>query len=56
MATRKPASPFAGVDVLKHADDKRRNIPTAEYQSLMADEAKKKRTRPSSRSWAAFRC
>jgi len=41
MATRKTAAPFVGVDVLKHADDKRRNIPTAEYQSLMADEAKK---------------
>lgn len=41
MATKKPASPFVGVDVLKHSDDKRRNIPTAEYQSLLADEAKK---------------
>ncbi len=43
MATRKTSTParFIGVDALKHADDKRRNIPTAEYQSLMADEAKK---------------
>jgi adenine-specific DNA-methyltransferase len=44
MATKKSrtaGSAFAGVDALKHADDKRRNIPTAEYQSLMADEAKK---------------
>ena len=41
MATKKTAAPFIGVDVLKHANDKRRNIPTAEYQSLMADEARK---------------
>ncbi|MCC7150971.1 MAG: site-specific DNA-methyltransferase, partial [Rubrivivax sp.] len=41
MATRKTAAPFVGVEVLKHADDKRKNIPTAEYQSLMADEARK---------------
>jgi adenine-specific DNA-methyltransferase len=43
MATKKTtAAPakFVGVDALKHADDKRRNIPTAEYQSLLADEAK----------------
>jgi adenine-specific DNA-methyltransferase len=43
MATKKTAAPtakFVGVDALKHADDKRRNIPTAEYQSLMADEAR----------------
>jgi len=44
MATKKngPFTPrFVGVDALKHADDKRKNIPTAEYQSLMADEARK---------------
>ena len=41
MATRKSAGTFVGVDALKHSDDKRRNIPTAEYQSLMADEARK---------------
>ena len=41
MATRKTTTPFVGVDALKHPDDKRRNIPTAEYQSLMADEARK---------------
>lgn len=45
MASRKPTVPppakFIAVDALKHADDKRRNIPTAEYQSLMADEASK---------------
>ena len=38
MATRRtaPAStPFIGVDALEHADDKRRNLPTAEYQSLI---------------------
>lgn len=42
MATKKttavPAK-FVGVDALKHADDKRCNIPT-EYQSLLADETK----------------
>ncbi len=41
MATRNSGPRFVGVDALKHADDKRRNIPTAEYQSLIADEAKK---------------
>ena len=40
MATQKSAGTFVGVDALKHSDDKRRNIPTAEYQSLMADEAR----------------
>jgi len=41
MATKKSGSTFVGVDTLKHSDDKRKNIPTAEYQSLMADEARK---------------
>ncbi|MBL0296113.1 MAG: hypothetical protein IPQ21_02675 [Betaproteobacteria bacterium] len=44
MANRKTTAPppkFIAVDALRHADDKRRNIPTAEYQSLMADEARK---------------
>lgn len=41
MATKKSGTPFVGVDALKHSDDKRKNIPTAEYQSLMADEARK---------------
>ena len=41
MATKKSGSTFVGVDALKHSDDKRKNIPTAEYQSLMADEARK---------------
>ena len=41
MATKKSGTTFVGVDALKHADDKRKNIPTAEYQSLMADEARK---------------
>ena len=41
MATKKTGSTFVGVDALKHSDDKRKNIPTAEYQSLMADEARK---------------
>ncbi len=40
MATSKTAAPFVGVDALKHPGDRRRNIPTAEYQSLMADEAR----------------
>ena len=41
MATKKSGSTFVGVDALKHSDDKRKNIPTAEYQSLMAEEARK---------------
>ena len=41
MATKKSGTAFVGVDALKHSDDKRKNIPTAEYQSLMADEARK---------------
>jgi len=41
MATKKSGTTFVGVDALKHADDKRKNIPTAEYQSLMADEVRK---------------
>jgi len=44
MATKKSPKTghtFVGVDALKHSDDKRKNIPTAEYQSLMADEARK---------------
>lgn len=44
MATKKNAAPtvkFGGVDALKRPGDKRRNIPTAEYQSLMVDEAKR---------------
>ena len=39
--TKKSGTTFVGVDTLKHSDDKRKNIPTAEYQSLMADEARK---------------
>ena len=41
MASKKTGTTFVGVDALKHSDDKRKNIPTAEYQSLMADEARK---------------
>ena len=41
MATKKSGSTFVGVEALKHNDDKRKNIPTAEYQSLMADEVRK---------------
>jgi hypothetical protein len=41
MATKKSGTTFVGVDALKHPSDKRKNIPTAEYQSLMADEARR---------------
>lgn len=41
MATKKSGTTFVGVEALKHSDDKRKNIPTAEYQSLMAEEARK---------------
>ncbi|MBK7261612.1 MAG: site-specific DNA-methyltransferase [Rubrivivax sp.] len=41
MATKKSGTAFVGVDALKHSDDKRKNIPTAEYQSQMAEEARK---------------
>jgi adenine-specific DNA-methyltransferase len=41
MATKKTSTPFVGVDTLKHRGETRKNIPTAEYQSLMAEEAKK---------------
>lgn len=37
MATRKTNSPVTVV-TLKHDDDKRKNIPTAEYQSVMKEE------------------
>lgn len=40
MATRKSGTTFVGVDALKHADDKRTNIPTAEDRGLMTDEAR----------------
>ncbi len=38
MATRRTAAastPFIGVDALEHADDKRRNLPTAEYEAVL---------------------
>ena len=35
MATKKPKPPLA-VETLNHQDDKRKNIPTAENQSVMA--------------------
>ena len=40
MATRKPQSPKADlkVETLKHADDTRKNIPTAEFQSVVQRE------------------
>ena len=43
MATKKNTSlkrPIS-VETLKHPDDKRRNIPTAEYQSVMAMDEQK---------------
>jgi adenine-specific DNA-methyltransferase len=38
-ASKKTSKKFVGVDVLKH-EDKRKNIPTAEYQSLLHEEEK----------------
>jgi len=40
MATRKPQTPKADlkVETLKHADDTRKNIPTAEFQSVVQRE------------------
>ena len=40
MATNKPKAPLA-VETLTHADAKRKNIPTAEYQSVMAKDEQK---------------
>jgi len=37
MATRKPTAPLQ-VETLKHADDKRKNIPTAEFQAVVQRE------------------
>ncbi|EGI75349.1 site-specific DNA-methyltransferase [Hylemonella gracilis] len=39
MATRKPKAPLQ-VETLKHDDATRKNIPTAEYQSILRDEDK----------------
>lgn len=39
MATRKPKAPLQ-VETLKHDDATRKNIPTAEYQSILRDEEK----------------
>ena len=38
MATKKdtPLKPLVSVETLKHDDATRKNIPTAEYQSVMA--------------------
>ena len=40
MATKKPKAPLA-VETLTHADARRKNIPTAEYQSVMAKDEQK---------------
>src|SRR6184192_477948 len=37
MATKKPKTPLQ-VETLKHEEAKRKNIPTAEYQSVMREE------------------
>ncbi|MFM2111895.1 MAG: hypothetical protein RLZZ271_555, partial [Pseudomonadota bacterium] len=39
MATKKPKAPLQ-VETLKHDDASRKNIPTAEYQSILKDEDK----------------
>jgi adenine-specific DNA-methyltransferase len=36
MATKKPKAPLQ-VETLKHDDATRKNIPTAEYQSILTD-------------------
>jgi hypothetical protein len=45
MATRKTSTPGTKaplqVETLKHADDKRKNIPTAEFQSVVQREHQK---------------
>jgi adenine-specific DNA-methyltransferase len=40
MATKNPKAPLA-VETLKHDDARRKNIPTAEYQSVMAKDEQK---------------
>ena len=40
MATKNPKAPLA-VETLKHGDARRKNIPTAEYQSVMAKDEQK---------------
>src|SRR5688572_8852891 len=40
MATKQPKAPLV-VETLKHDDAKRKNIPTAEYQSVMAKDEQK---------------
>jgi len=39
MASRKPKAPLQ-VETLKHDDATRKNIPTAEYQSILTDDDK----------------
>jgi adenine-specific DNA-methyltransferase len=38
MPPRKPSNQSKKVESLKHEEAKRKNIPTAEYQSVMAEE------------------
>ena len=40
MATKQPKPPLT-VETLNHQDDKRKNIPTAEYQWVMATDEQK---------------
>ena len=40
MATKNPKAPLA-IETLKHDDARRKNIPTAEYQSVMAKDEQK---------------
>ena len=40
MATKNPKPPLA-IETLKHDDARRKNIPTAEYQSVMARDEQK---------------
>ena len=40
MAKRSSSKPLKTVETLKHDEATRKNIPTAEYQSVMAQEEK----------------
>ena len=40
MVTKQPKLPLA-VEILKHHEARRKNIPTAEYQSVMAKDERK---------------
>jgi adenine-specific DNA-methyltransferase len=40
MPPRKPSNQSKKVETIKHEESKRRNIPTAEHQSVMAEDEK----------------